>query len=839
MVDFNKLRSNRIQEKIIDPIEIFRRLPKPQGINDLYSSQSEVLRAWFEQREEKDTVIKLHTGGGKTLVALLMAQSSMNENKGPVLYLTPTKQLVSQTLEKARELDISAIPYDGAYELDSDFRNGQVILVATYNALFNGLSKFGVSGRNSIETVGTIILDDAHTSFSIVRDSFTMEIKNEGATQEVYTTLCHLFRKSFIDVGKGGTFDDVVSGNELVVLDVPYWDWNKKIPSVAESLKKISTESPFVFMWPLLRDNLKYCYALISKDSFVITPIVPFIDMFPTFIEAKRRIYMSATIADDSDIIETFGISEKAIENSLKSNSLAGVSERMILIPDLIDTNFSTEQIIKGVMEATSKRKCGSVILSPSSKKAEKWASFSKVIKGNDVQEAVCDLQEGRDFGPVAFVNRYDGIDLPGSSCRLLVMDGLPVGTSNFELFKSSRLLGSGPLRRILAQRIEQGLGRASRGTSDYSVNILIGKDLVNWISQTDNLNCITSTTRAQINIGREISEEVHSPQELWEVITQSYKRDQNWVAYHSERLAELTSETEKSINYSPLATVERKAMELWKKNYHENAIKKIRGLAESSQEVDSHSKGWLYQLAAKIAYDWGNMESFDLMQKQAYSLNSQMTRPQNNIAYTPIPIPEKQSKMIVKQCGPYRNRKGFLSKFDETIALLTTTASPHQFEGALAKLADLIGFQGERFDNNGVGPDVLWILSENRGIIFEAKSNKLKSNPLTKDQHGQLLVADKWAKKEYPNVNFDLVSVHPSDISTEAASASDTYVLTQENLIRFIADSREIIKQVAESQLDEVSLVRFCEDLLRKSSISKDLISEKYFIKFKTDQNS
>ncbi|WP_268055817.1 MULTISPECIES: DEAD/DEAH box helicase [unclassified Citrobacter] len=89
MVDFGKLRENQRKPAPIEPLEIFRRLPKPAGMNDLYSSQSDVLEKWFNIRNQKDIIFKLHTGGGKTLVGLLMAQSSLNEKKGPVLYLAP------------------------------------------------------------------------------------------------------------------------------------------------------------------------------------------------------------------------------------------------------------------------------------------------------------------------------------------------------------------------------------------------------------------------------------------------------------------------------------------------------------------------------------------------------------------------------------------------------------------------------------------------------------------------------------------------------------------------------------------------------------------------------
>jgi replicative superfamily II helicase len=90
MVDFKKLRESKAKPKPVNPREIFNALPKSPGINDVYASRAEVLDNWFARRNEQDVVVKLHTGGGKTLVALLMAQSVMNEIGESVLYLAPT-----------------------------------------------------------------------------------------------------------------------------------------------------------------------------------------------------------------------------------------------------------------------------------------------------------------------------------------------------------------------------------------------------------------------------------------------------------------------------------------------------------------------------------------------------------------------------------------------------------------------------------------------------------------------------------------------------------------------------------------------------------------------------
>lgn len=112
MVNFENLRTKKTKPIAINQIEIFRRLPKPPGINDLYTSQAEVLEAWFQRRAEHDLVVKLHTGGGKTLVGLLMGQSTLNEQREPVLYLAPTVQLMNQALEKAKAHGIAAVPYE-------------------------------------------------------------------------------------------------------------------------------------------------------------------------------------------------------------------------------------------------------------------------------------------------------------------------------------------------------------------------------------------------------------------------------------------------------------------------------------------------------------------------------------------------------------------------------------------------------------------------------------------------------------------------------------------------------------------------------------------------------
>lgn len=832
MVDFQKLKSQKTSLKSNDPIEIFRRLPKPEGINDLYTSQTDILQQWYTRRDEKDIVLKLHTGGGKTLVGLLMAQSTQYETGEPVLYLAPTKQLVQQTLEKAESLGINAVPYETGQPLNNDFVNGKAIMIGTYNALFNGKSKFGIRGVASPQKVGAIILDDAHTAFSVVRDSFTLEVNSDDNNSR-YLSLVDLFRKSFKEIDKLGTLEDIISGSDYSILEIPYWSWHEQLDAVREQLK--SDSDRYALVWPLLRDQLHLCHALISKNAITITPILPMVNVFPTFDESPRRIYMSATIADDSEIIRTFDADSESIKNALESRSLAGISERMILIPELMSFEYKkeySETITKWVAEA---KNVGSVVLVSSDKFAEAWKDIATVAKGSrEVEKLVSELQEESTRGPVVFANRYDGIDLPGDSCRLLLMSGLPSGTSNYELFRASTLYGGTTITRMLAQRIEQGIGRGARGSGDHCVVLLVGKDISAWVAKETNFRFLTSATRAQLDMGIEISKEINTPNELADTISRSINRDKDWIEYHAETLAEMVDEEIASNQQLVTAKAERKALNLWGDGYHEKAIAKLeREISRPENMSDVQLIGWFQQLSARIADNWGNTERAADLQQQAFSNNRNLIRPKVNPPYRPLSLPGSQTKAIVKNIGEYRLRQGYLQYFEEVISNLHHDATANQFEQSLSKLATIIGITSERHDINGEGPDVLWLLPEKVGFVIEAKSRKKEKNALTKIEHGQLLVASEWFKREYPDYDCVRVSVHPHNLANRAAMADFSYVLTYEKLNSLISDTRALLTVLCNSQLDAINLEMECACLLETSNLRSSRLKDSYLVPF------
>lgn len=833
MVDFSKLRAEKRQVSPINPIDIFRRLPKPQGINDLYISQAQVLEEWYKRRTEQDLVVKLHTGGGKTLVGLLIAQSILHETKQPVAYLSPTVQLVQQTYSKAAEYSIPAVLYEKGQEFSEDFLGAKKILIGTYQALFNGRSRFGGIGGKELVSLAGVILDDAHVSFNTIRDSFTLNVLKKRDAESYYH-LSNIFRNDFNNIGKLGTFDDIVNGLEGSVLEVPYWGWYNRSDQIREYLRERADD--YKFEWPFLRDAFNYCHCLISKDAFVITPIFPLVDLIPSFTQCKRRIFMSATISDDSDIIRTFGANHESVAKPISSNSLAGVSERMILAPELMQlSNVDIPNMLHGLVQQASKI-AGAVILVPSASSAQSWQKVAKFADSPElVGEYVKMLQNGESWGPFIFANRYDGIDLPDKACRLLILSDIPRGASEYDSYRINTFLEGATFNNTLAQRIEQGIGRGSRGAGDFCIVIIVGKKLVSWLSQEKNTRFLTSSTYAQIEMGIEISRNINTKHDLIETMNRCIRRDKEWVEYHAETLADLDNFREINTDELTLADTERRVYRLWRDNYHDKAISKLnKYINELAKNLDEKNKGWLLQLAARIAYHWDRKDLAQNFQQNAYAYNNRLLRPQLTVDYVPIVQPGEQAEAIVAKIKNFHIRLGYIAEFEDAITHLVPEASANQFEEALERIGAMIGYSTQRPDNlYRKGPDVLWLLNDKVGLVIEAKSRKDPSNALTKNQHGQLLNAVEWFKKEYPRYSYVPISVHPNINATNSTVINETKALTYAKLQELISDVRKLLSGLCNSAVKDDELIIHCEQALAASHLKPSSLINHYFIPF------
>ncbi|MCR6721614.1 MAG: DEAD/DEAH box helicase family protein [Chitinophagaceae bacterium] len=126
MVDFKKKVNKSATDKIVNPVEIYDTLDRKSITGPLRPVQSEILDSWYKERvNDRDLILKLHTGEGKTLIGLLMLYSKINSSSKPALFVCPNKYLVQQVCQEAKKFGIPfcTIPEDN--DLPNDFLVGK------------------------------------------------------------------------------------------------------------------------------------------------------------------------------------------------------------------------------------------------------------------------------------------------------------------------------------------------------------------------------------------------------------------------------------------------------------------------------------------------------------------------------------------------------------------------------------------------------------------------------------------------------------------------------------------------------------------------------------------
>lgn len=99
-IDFGKIRKGNATNQVVRPRELFTVLRK---VNPRYQYprdvQAEVWNQWHERRDERDLVIQVNTGSGKTVVGLFVLKAMLNSGIRPAVYVAPDPYLVGQVIE--------------------------------------------------------------------------------------------------------------------------------------------------------------------------------------------------------------------------------------------------------------------------------------------------------------------------------------------------------------------------------------------------------------------------------------------------------------------------------------------------------------------------------------------------------------------------------------------------------------------------------------------------------------------------------------------------------------------------------------------------------------------
>lgn len=796
-VNFGALSRSREADNLVDPRDIFNALPtKPVGMNFLRGPQDQVLEKWFTRRHQRDIVVKLNTGGGKTVVGLLMAKSSLAEGKGPVAYLVPDRYLVDQVIAEASRLGIPTVADPKVFA----YSQGKAVLVDTFQKLFNGKSVFGVTGSAgrsaSASRPHTVIIDDAHACLNKAEQAFRLSIPS---SHMVYEKLLELFTPVLEDQSPAG-YMALLAKTSTGVQQVPYWAWVDKQREALAILHSIAGEEDYQFAWPLIADALPVCRAVFTSDALEIeAPCLP-ASVIIGFNEAERRIYLTATLADDGILVSDLGADPAAVADPITPASAGDIGDRLILVPQQTHPTASEDEIRDLIVDLAADRNV--VIIVPSQRRAAYWTPYAKLVLDKDsLTWGVDQLRSDPLLGLVVLINRYDGVDLPGDACHVLVIDGLPEAMSGTERVDQAQLAGSELLVARQVQRLEQGMGRATRSNDDHCVVFLLGNRLAERLYGARARACFSPATRAQIELSEQVAAQLEGTglSSLQQAALQCLKRDPDWLAISRATLAPLRYG---AANVSEISIATREAFD------HALAGDFNDALGATQRAINAATgpaeRGYLLQQFAAYQHHV-NPASAQQSQKSANRQNRNVLRPMDGVEYEKLSAPtlEQGAAASSNLQGRYASGNELILGFNAMLADLTWTTRADSFEQAWEDLAAHLGFAGQRPERDtGRGPDDLWALTDGTFHVIEAKNEVKETHPVYKKHAEQLSNSMDWFRQAYgTKIGATPILVHARAVfDKKAAIPTGCRVVTKDKLAALRDTLRALAVALADS---------------------------------------
>lgn len=608
------LGKSKIRHQEFDtPEELYLRGALPRtanAVDSLWLHQGDVIRAYAEKYQNvPDLALELPTGTGKTLPGLLIAEWVRRKKRGSVLYAAPTRQLARQVCTTAQREGIpTSLLVGQARSWDiadvSDVEYGDTIGITTYSAIFNSSPK--------VPEAHLIIFDDAHAGEQFVGNKYGISISRKDEEESYKAVLDALapFISDLLRQRLDGVPDTGVQNQVRLILPAVN-------PDALTSLDAVLAQLPESHKYELsmIRSGLESCCVYVTYSGIQIRPMIPPTFENTIFTRATQRIYLSATLGDGGELERAFGRAN-ITRMPLPAKTPPRSGRRFFVFPDLVaekDPIVVTQRILALTNKALI---LSQDTISNTEALAQKLAGKGVRVWGRD------DLDQGglKEFaqsstGILGLANRYDGLDLPGNSCRIVVLEGNPDAVSLQERFLSERAGATSVLAERTRTRIVQGAGRCTRGPSDYAVVVVLGADITKYFSRPDNLNSLEPELQAEIAFGWENSKGATSD-EVVKNVNIFLEHDDEWRQSGEPKLVDFVEDTHKID--SPVAQALSQAAPLevkaWEFAFSGEWIKASHTLQEAAKKLSPDMlrgyRGLLLYLAGVWLFQGTNDES-------------------------------------------------------------------------------------------------------------------------------------------------------------------------------------------------------------------------------------
>ncbi|MFE6801534.1 DEAD/DEAH box helicase family protein [Streptomyces sp. NPDC057681] len=442
----------------------------------LRPGQRQVLAAYAEQHlDAADLAIEMPTGEGKTLLALLIADHALDRGWS-VAYLTGTRQLAERVEGEAKDLGLDVVRFAakdyGGAKLD-DYHQAQAVGVMNYWVYFNSSPK--------PKAADLVIFDDAHLAEQPLSGLQTLRISDKpGPARQLYQTLCELVvahtdaypgLSAMLDgTARPGTPPELLSFSDWDAISGPARDAIEASPLVMDRALKDEA----MYVWPTVRDHLTQCGILIGPSGIEIRPYHPPTALNAQYSRAKQRIYLSATLGSMDDLQRRVGggpVTRLATASPLPAGATG--ERRLVLNPS---SEPAIGQNVLGWALAQAQAVGGRAAWLCASHAEADSLEETLAAQGHQVyrlrpgDDSVVETWSRVARGHLITAGRYDGLDLAGDLCKLVIITTVPQASSEFERFVVAYLGDASFMRHRVGQRVTQALGRANREPTDRSL---------------------------------------------------------------------------------------------------------------------------------------------------------------------------------------------------------------------------------------------------------------------------------------------------------------------------------------------------------------------------------
>jgi hypothetical protein len=659
------------------------------------------------------------------------------------------------------------------------------IAITTYSSIFNS--------NPHLAEPAVILFDDAHAGEQYVGEQYAVSIRrslrqdggwvHNDDYDQILEAVAPALDGVFLERLRAPQPDPSVG--DIVRLVIPL-----RQPGMVRALgtRLAGLDGPEKFSYAMIGSGLASCLVYVAYNGILIRPFIPPTFQNPLFSRARQRLYLSATLGGGGELERAFGRTGM-IKLSLPEGSAAPrYGRRFFVFPELAE-DIDSDSLAKSVVQQAGK----ALVLSPQTERAMKEATDLAqpgwpVLGIGDVEESMTPFANLTN-GMCGLAGRYDGIDLPGDACRLVVMAGLPDQDNLQERFFAGRARASLILAERVRTRIIQGAGRCTRGPGDIALVLIKDPALSRYLGRPETLGALDSELQAEIRFGRENSQAAQSAADVLENVTTflSQGTDDQWRTLAEPALADYRREMPQQSPPGSAALTAAVEFEVraWASanagawaDAAANALEAARIVGEGGNETRGYRSYWLYlaavwtDQAAEQTNDATGRATADALVRQAEATMGLGSWVREMAQFPAMPASALEAPdavavaAIAAKLASGVNQGSHSRMVGEMHAGLQAT-SPGQYEPALTDLGKLLGATAYKPAPSG-RCDSVWLWDNELWLALEAKSDHVASGVVPHDDVRQandqlrLLAGDRSVPMAPPESATILISPKP-----------------------------------------------------------------------------